>query len=217
MKYAMTLDGKIATHLGESKWITGEASRKRVHEDRHKFMAIMTGIGTVLKDNPQLTCRIDGGKNPIRIICDTHLKTPLTSNVVATAKNVTTIIATCCGEEKKQQPFIDAGCQILLVNEENDSEGKKCIDLNDLMKKLGNRGIDSILLEGGAALNWSALSAGIVQKVQTYIAPKIFGGIQAKSPVGGMGVDIPSESFGFEIQNVIRYGEDILIESVYKK
>jgi diaminohydroxyphosphoribosylaminopyrimidine deaminase/5-amino-6-(5-phosphoribosylamino)uracil reductase len=217
MKYAMTLDGKIATYLGESKWVTGEEARKRVHEDRHRLMAIMTGVGTVLKDNPQLTCRIDGGKNPIRIICDTHLKTPLTANVVTTAGNVRTIIATCNAEEKTQRPFTDAGCQVLLVKEETDSAGNKRIDLNDLMEKLGNMGIDSILLEGGSALNWSALSSGIVQKVQTYIAPKIFGGEQAKSPVGGIGADIPSNAFGFEMQSVTRFGNDILIESICKK
>ena len=86
MKYAMTLDGKIATRTGASRWITGEAARRRVHEDRHRYSAIMAGVGTVLADDPLLTCRMEGGRNPIRVICDTHLRTPLTSRIVFSGK-----------------------------------------------------------------------------------------------------------------------------------
>ena len=214
MKYAMTMDGKIATFTGASKWITGEAARHRVHEDRNRYAAIMTGVGTVIKDNPQLTCRIENGNNPIRIICDTNLRTPLSANVVATAKEIPTIIATCCKDIQKQQPYIDLGCEILITDEKHDNNGKILIDLADLMKKLGEKKIDSVLLEGGSYMNWSALSAGIVNKVQAYIAPKLFGGENAKAPIGGEGVEAVSEAFGLEIQNIERIGEDILIESI---
>ena len=214
MKYAMTMDGKIATYTGASKWITGEAARHKVHEDRNRYAAIMTGVGTVLKDNPLLTCRIENGNNPIRVICDTNLRTPLNANVVVTAKEIPTIIATCCKDIQKYRPYIDAGCEILTVREKSGDNAKTVIDLTDLMKKLGEKKIDSVLLEGGAAINWSALSAGIVNKVQTYIAPKIFGGETAKCPVGGIGAEAVSEAFGLEIKSVSRIGEDILIESI---
>lgn len=94
MKYAMTIDGKISTYAGNSKWISSEESRRRVHETRHLFSSIMVGVNTIIKDNPSLTCRIENGKNPIRIICDTNLRTPIESEVVQTASCVPTYIAT---------------------------------------------------------------------------------------------------------------------------
>ena len=115
MKYAMTLDGKIATVTGASKWITGKLSRTRVHQDRHRYAAIMVGVGTVLSDDPSLTCRIPNGHNPIRIICDTTLKTPLTAQVVQTAKTVPTIIATSSDDAARITAFEQAGCDILIV------------------------------------------------------------------------------------------------------
>ena len=102
MKYAMTMDGKIATYTGASKWITGEIARNHVQRQRHRFRGIMVGVGTILADDPLLTCRIEGGRDPVRIICDTHLRTPLQSQVVMTAKQVPTILATCCGDPEKQ-------------------------------------------------------------------------------------------------------------------
>lgn len=216
MKYAMTIDGKIATYTGASQWITGEAARKRVHEDRNRYAAIMTGVGTVIQDNPQLTCRLENGNNPVRIICDTHLTTPLTANVVTTAKEVPTILATCCHDESRKKAYIEAGCQVLTVREKCDRNGKQLVDLVELMKRLGEMKIDSILLEGGSQLNWSALSDGIVNKVQTYIAPKIFGGMTAKSPVSGVGVELPDHAYKLDIRQITRLGEDVFIESVVK-
>lgn len=182
MKYAMTMDGKIATYTGASKWITSETARAHVQEQRHKYTAIMVGVGTVLADNPMLNCRMEGRKNPIRIICDTHLRTPLDTKIVATAKEIQTILATCCADRKKQEAYLAAGCQILQVNEKNGH-----VDLQELMQKLGEQEIDSILIEGGGTLHWTALEEGIVQKVQAYIAPKLFGGRTAKTPIEGAG------------------------------
>lgn len=220
LKYAMTLDGKIATWAGHSKWITGEAARAEVHRDRHRLTAIMAGVGTVIADDPLLTCRLEnvqnlgssGAKNPIRIICDTHLRTPLDAKVVTTAKEVPTIMACSCEDRKKQQPYLDAGCRVVTVGKNT----KGHLDLRELMEKLAELNIDSILLEGGSQLNWAALQAGIVNKVQAYIAPKLFGGEGAKTPVGGSGVEFPSQAVLLENLQIKQLGEDILIESEVK-
>lgn len=208
MKYAMTMDGKIATHTGLSKWVTGETARSHVAQARHRYTAIMAGIGTVLADNPLLTCRIEGGKNPIRIICDTTLCTPLTAKVVSTAKQFPTVLATCCLVKERHRMYEEKGCHILTVREKNGH-----VDLEQLMDLLGQKQIDSILLEGGGTLNWSALSYGIVQKVQAYIAPKLFGGKTSKTPIEGEGVSSPTEAFCLKNSRCLRLGEDFLIES----
>ncbi|MDO4293552.1 MAG: bifunctional diaminohydroxyphosphoribosylaminopyrimidine deaminase/5-amino-6-(5-phosphoribosylamino)uracil reductase RibD [Eubacteriales bacterium] len=208
MKYAMTMDGKIATHAGLSKWVTGETARSHVAKMRHRFTAIMAGAGTVLADDPLLTCRMEGGKNPVRIICDTSLRTPLTARVISTAKQIPTMIATCCQDRGRLAPYENNGCRILTVREKDGH-----VDLEQLMDLLGQKQIDSILLEGGGTLNWSALSGGIVQKVQAYIAPKLFGGEAAKTPVEGTGVRSPAAAFNLRNSRIIRLGEDFLIES----
>lgn len=208
MKYAMTMDGKIATVTGKSKWITGEIARRNVHKDRNKYFAIMVGTGTVISDDPMLTCRIDDGRNPIRIICDSRLTTSLESHIVKTANEVRTIIATICGDEAKHKPYIQKGCEIVAV-----SEVKGHIDLSELMTKLGEMKIDNILLEGGSTLNFSALDAGIVNKIQCYIAPKIFGGVSAKTPVGGSGIKEVYDAVKVKNSKVVILENDIMIES----
>jgi len=208
MKYAMTMDGKIAAYTGKSKWITGEAARNNAHRDRHKYSAVMIGVNTVIKDDPLLTCRIDNGRNPIRIVCDTHLRTPLDSQIVSTAKDIPTIIATACTDEAKQKWYAGKKCKVIAVPLKSGH-----IDLNELMVKIGKEKIDSILLEGGGTLNWSALRSGIVNKVQTYISPKILGGAGAVSPVGGTGVDSPDSAFFLINSKITRLDEDFLIES----
>ena len=208
MKYAMTMDGKIATRTGASQWITGEAARKQVHRDRHRYSAIMAGVGTVLADDPLLTCRMEGGKNPVRVICDTRLRTPLDSQLVRTAREVPTILATACMEETRRALYEAAGCRVWTLPEEGGH-----VALNPLMERLGAEGIDSVLLEGGGTLNWAALEAGLVQRVQAYIAPKLFGGVSAKSPVGGLGVETPAGAIVLKNSVITRIEDDILIES----
>lgn len=208
MKYAMTLDGKIAAYTGASKWITGETARNHVQKQRHRYSAIMAGVGTVLSDDPLLSCRITGGKNPIRIICDTSLRTPTTAQVVITAKQIPTILATCCSDREKQLAYEKAGCRILCLKEKNGH-----VDLQQLMEKLGQEQIDSILLEGGGTLNWAALESGIVQRIQAYIAPKLFGGQTAKTPIEGVGVSSPASALHVKNSTISRLGEDFLIES----
>lgn len=214
MKYAMTLDGKIATVSGKSKWITGEKSREHVHNLRHEMMGIMVGVGTVLADDPSLNCRLPEKKNPIRIICDTRLKTPLESQIVKTANMQRTILATCESDMGKQQKYKAAGCEMIEVPEKDGH-----LDLKVLMKELGNCGIDSILLEGGGTLNDSALRSGIVNEVHAYIAPKLFGGASAKTPVMGAGVEHPADAFSIKNVRLEQVGDDILFigELQYKK
>lgn len=191
MKTGMSLDGKIATYSGESKWITEERSREDVHNLRNELTGIMVGINTVLKDNPQLTCRVNGGRNPIRIIVDSNLKIPMDCKIVNTAKEVETIIATTDKANlDKINSLEDKGVKIIVVPSKN---GK--VNLKELMTILGKLKIDSILLEGGGTLNFSALEEGIVDKVKIYIAPKIIGGKDSKTPIEGKGIDNLKDAF----------------------
>jgi diaminohydroxyphosphoribosylaminopyrimidine deaminase/5-amino-6-(5-phosphoribosylamino)uracil reductase len=220
MKYAMTLDGKIAAYTGESKWITGEEARAHVQTQRHRFRGIMAGIGTVLADDPLLTCRMEGGRNPVRIICDSGLRTPLDSQIVRTAGEIDTIIATCVTDESRYASYKEKGCTVLSLKpqpQNGDIHSPIRIDPAELMKKLGEQKIDSILLEGGGTLNWSILNAGLVNAVQAYIAPKLFGGAGAKSPVEGQGVAFPSEAFMLKNTKVTMLGDDFLIEGEVDK
>lgn len=207
MKYAMTLDGKIATCSGKSKWITGEAAREQVHRDRSRYRGIMAGVGTILADDPMLNCRVEGGRDPVRVICDSHLRTPLTSRIVATAREIPTILATVSADKEAAAPYEAAGCRVWTLPERG---GRP--DLTELMRRLGAEGIDSVLLEGGGTLNWTALESGIVNRVQAYIAPKLFGGAGAKSPVGGQGVEDPAGAVRLRDISVRRLGGDILLE-----
>ena len=214
MKYAMTLDGKIATRTGHSKWVSGEESRSRVQHTRNALPAIMVGIGTVLNDDPRLTCRLENGRNPIRIICDSKLRIPLSSNVVTTAGDVPTILATIKPHaeynrfwHEQKDELEKEGVEILVVDE---IDGR--LDLCDLMKKLGERQIDGLLLEGGSTLNYAALQAGIVQEIHVYVAPKFFGGAGFYTPVGGEGVEKADEALGCTFISSEQVGDDILLK-----
>ena len=213
MKYAMTLDGKIATKTGASKWITGEPARQEVQHMRHRYMGIMAGIGTVLADDPMLNVRVEGWKSPVRIVCDSSLRIPLDSQIVRSAKEYRTIVAYAGREENEEitekiERLHAKGVDTVCCPDE-----KGQIDLKKLMTNLGNEGIDSILLEGGGTLNWSALESGIVQQVQAYIAPKLFGGRDAKAPIEGAGVPFPDAAFRLKNSRLEQLGEDFLIES----
>lgn len=213
MKTAMSLDGKIATKTGESKWITGAKARESVHELRNEMAGIMVGINTVIKDNPQLTCRIENGKNPIRIIVDSKLRIPIDSKVLENQDIAKTIISTTDqGDIRKKKEIEEKGVKVLVVKS---LEGR--VDLQDLMSKLAEEKIDSILLEGGATLNFSALEQSIVDKVQIYIAGKIIGGDQSKTPVGGRGIDLLRDAFQLENIKYKSVGEDLLVEGYIKR
>ncbi len=207
LKYAMTLDGKIATKTGESKWITGEKARAHVQALRHQYQAIMVGIQTVLKDDPLLTCRMEAGKNPIRIICDTHLRLPLDCKLVKSIHQAPVIAAHCCKDEKKKRALEERGVQLIET-----PRRKARVDLAFLWERLAADGIDSILVEGGASLNGSLLEAGLVQKMMVYIAPKVFGGEMARTPIAGNGVSFPSESCYFTLEKSEWIEADLFLE-----
>ena len=210
MKYAMTMDGKIATASGKARWVTGEAARKKVHETRAELSGIMVGSGTVHADDPLLTCRLPGGRDPVRIICDSRLSISKESRIVQTAGEVPTFLAHCGPPGEKGAELEKRGLTLLRVGQK---EGR--IDLAELLPLLGAKGVDSLLLEGGAALNESMLRAGLVDEVHLYLAPKVWGGEMAKTPVGGLGIDDPSEGYGFSLKDVERVGEDLLL--VYER
>lgn len=217
MKYAMTLDGKICTRTGDSKWITGEKSREFVHKSRAYNVGIMVGIGTVLEDNPMLNVRGDNSaRQPVRIITDSRLRIPLDSNICKTACEYKTIVA--CAVDENENNYVDKikSLKALGIEVINVPDGDR-VDLKKLMMILGEKKIDSILLEGGGTLNYSALKAGIVNKVQAYIAPKFFGGVMAKTPVEGTGIEYVNDAFVFEYDNMKIFDEDIMIEYKVKK
>ena len=217
MKYAMTMDGKIACYTGDSKWVTGEESRAHVQTLRNHYKGIMAGIGTVLADDPMLNCRIEGGRDPIRIIADSHLRIPIDSQLVRTAGQQPLIVA-CLpdADEEKAAQLQEKGVEVLRIpgvtTADITEEQKEVISLPVLMKELGARKIDGILLEGGGQLNESALQAGIVDRIYCYIAPKIFGGAQAKTPVEGQGLTRAADAWQFNRIGMQEFGQDILLE-----
>ena len=217
MKYAMTMDGKIACYTGDSKWVTGEESRAHVQTLRNHYKGIMAGIGTVLADDPMLNCRIEGRRDPISIIADSHLRIPMDSQLVRTAGQQPLIVA-CLpdADEEKAAQLQEKGVEVLRIpgvtTADITEEQKEVISLPVLMKELGARKIDGILLEGGGQLNESALQAGIVDRIYCYIAPKIFGGAQAKTPVEGQGLTRAADAWQFNRIGMQEFGQDILLE-----
>lgn len=210
LKTAMTLDGKLATVNGDSKWITNEESRGYVHKLRDRMAGIMVGITTIIKDNPQLNTRIPGkeANQPTRIIVDSSCRIPMDSIVVQTAKTQPTLIATTEKAVKtKIQELQEKGVKVLVLPS---VAGK--VPLKQLMSELGKMEIDSVLLEGGGSLNFSALEEGVVDKVMTFIAPKIIGGKDAITPVEGAGKKTMKEALQLSNIKVTNFHDDILIE-----
>lgn len=200
MKYAMSMDGKTACACGDSQWITGEDSRHYVHELRRRYSAVMVGIGTVLQDDPMLNCRIDGGTDPVRVICDSRLLTPLDSKIVQTADRIPTIVACTTGALfTAEGKLFAAALQQLGIKLMAAGNGPH-VDLPLLMRQLGAAKIDSVLLEGGGTLNAAALQAGIVQKVYAFVGGKLIGGKDARTPVEGTGARTMDEAL--ELQNI---------------
>lgn len=217
MKYAMSLDGKIACASGDSQWITGEESRRYVHELRKKYTGIMVGIGTVLADDPMLNCRIEQGVDPIRIVCDSHLRLPLDSQLVKTSKDIP-VIDVCTFDELQTQEGLDKRAALEDAGVEVMAVGHGEVDLKKLMSTLAvEREIDSILIEGGGTLNAAALKAGIVQKIVAFVGGKVIGGADAKSPIEGEGAKTMAEVPELTDITVQRFGNDVCITGYLPK
>ena len=210
LKSAMSLDGKIATISGESQWISSKASRLRGHEIRDTVDAILVGVKTVISDDPSLTTRLPGrnGKDPARIIVDSECRTPLKARVLNPDGEGYAIIATTKRASKERIARLEAeGAMVLVVDEEGNR-----VSLSALMQALGCKGITSVLIEGGAEINASALKAGIVDKVMFFIAPKIIGGTDAPSPIGGKGIQRLTDAYDLRELSVRSINGDILVE-----
>ena len=206
LKTAMTLDGKIASHTGASQWITGAAARARVHAYRNEYDAILVGIGTVLADDPSLTTRLEHGtgKNPLRIVLDSEARTPLDAKLVADGAAPTIIVVSERADHRRVNLLRACGAEVVTL-------GAQRVDIAALLDYLGARDITSLFVEGGAAVNWSLLAGGSVDKVHAFIAPMLMGGETAKTPIGGTGFDSPQTALRLRDVTVEQLGADILV------
>ncbi|MFE7062492.1 bifunctional diaminohydroxyphosphoribosylaminopyrimidine deaminase/5-amino-6-(5-phosphoribosylamino)uracil reductase RibD [Sutcliffiella sp. NPDC057660] len=208
LKTASSLDGKTATFTKDSKWITGEDARLDVHRYRHQHDAILVGVGTVIADNPSLTTRLpNGGKNPVRIILDTHLRTPIDAGVINDRQAPTWIITSAEANEKKIEALTNQQVTVMKLP-------TKEIEIENLLTLLGDRGITSLFVEGGATVNGSFLQSGAINQVITYIAPKLIGGAKAPTMIGGAGFSSMADCMNLRIKECTRIGQDIKIVSV---
>ncbi|CAM2881494.1 bifunctional diaminohydroxyphosphoribosylaminopyrimidine deaminase/5-amino-6-(5-phosphoribosylamino)uracil reductase RibD [Paenibacillus sediminis] len=212
-KVAMTLDGKIAAQGGHSQWITGEEARLSVHHLRNEVDAILVGIGTVLADNPSLTTRLpEGGKNPIRVIVDSHLRTPIDAKVTDCTAAPTIIIAAEGANADKAAALEAKGVEIIYT-EASDSG----VDLAAAMSKLYDKGITDVLVEGGSEIHGAFLRAGLIHKFMIYIAPKILGGRHSLTPFAGQDVNRMDQALDVEIHSIQTFGQDICITAYPKR
>ncbi len=209
-KWAMSLDGKTATRTGDSRWVSSEESRKYVHKVRSQVDAVVVGINTVLRDDPLLTSRIPGGRNPRRIVLDSHARLPMDCKLLATLGESEVIIATTASALRERlEALRKTGCEVLILK--GDERG---VDPVEFLKTLGQRQYTNILLEGGGSLTASFLEKGLIDRVMVFISPKLIGGVEAKSPVGGTGAANVREALRLKEIQVTTLVEDILIEGV---
>lgn len=209
-KWAMTLDGKIATSTGHSRWITNEASRAYVHELRGQVDAVMVGVGTVLLDNPMLNVRLPeyGGRQPRRVVVDGNLRIPSRAKLLKESSPGQCIIATTESAPAEKIKQLRSAGHIVVVR-----PGRRgLLDVHDFMDELHQLEVQSILCEGGASLNGSLFEAQVVDKVIAFVAPKIVGGINAKSPIAGWGVDLISKAAHLVNPRTRTFGDDVCIE-----
>ena len=214
VKCAATLDGRIATKTGDAKWVTGEDSRKFVHQLRHAVDAIMVGINTIEKDDPSLTTRLNHtfgnnkGLDPTRIVLDTHLRISEQAKLLRLDSDSATVIVTGGDVSPKKRERIEAlGARIV---EASTQQG--LIDLSSLMNLLGNMGITSLLIEGGARVIASAIAAGIVDKIIFFFAPKILGGDDGVPICKGPGASLMNDCIRVKDIQIRRFGDDVMIE-----
>jgi diaminohydroxyphosphoribosylaminopyrimidine deaminase/5-amino-6-(5-phosphoribosylamino)uracil reductase len=210
LKVAASLDGKIATRTGDSRWITGESARRRVHQLRNEVDAVLVGIGTILRDDPLLTTRlgIADQRDPIRVIVDNLARLPLRAKVVNRASTAPTILAVSQTAPRSRVEALEReGIQVLVVE-----DSPRRVSLERLVEVLGKRGILSVMVEGGAEINASALREGIVDKVCIFLAPMLIGGKTAPTAVGGEGIEEIGQALRLRDTRVEQYGEDIMVE-----
>ncbi|MBE0501730.1 MAG: bifunctional diaminohydroxyphosphoribosylaminopyrimidine deaminase/5-amino-6-(5-phosphoribosylamino)uracil reductase RibD [Desulfuromonadales bacterium] len=210
LKTAMTLDGQTATHTGDSQWVTGELSRLYVHRMRNRSDAILTGIGSILADDSRLTTRLpEGGRDALRIVVDSQLRIPARAQILSpdTAR-LPLIATTSAAHNSRIEELHDIGVEVILLD--SDPDGR--VSLIDLMRYLGQRNIQSLLLEAGSVLNGAALRSGIVDRVAFFIAPKLLGGEDGFPVFSGGGVTLLKDAVVLQDIRSCSFGNDILIE-----
>ena len=217
-KWAMTLDGKTATRVGDSKWVSGEESRRYVHGLRKTLKGILCGIGTVLADDPMLNCRLEGNpRQPVRMVADRRLRIPLDSQLVKTARDYRTVVVYGLGVDDSEYAEGSEAHEKLELLNQTGVECWHCRTLTDFLQKVAKEKIDGILLEGGGTLNDAFLQEGLIDEVATFIAPKIIGGAKAKTPVDGNGFLLMSEAVQLAHVTLKQLGNDILIHGLVQK
>ncbi|WP_153721832.1 bifunctional diaminohydroxyphosphoribosylaminopyrimidine deaminase/5-amino-6-(5-phosphoribosylamino)uracil reductase RibD [Sporosarcina cascadiensis] len=210
MKTAMTIDGKIATSAGDSKWVTSEQARLDVHLLRHSQDAILVGVQTILHDNPLLTTRLpQGGKHPIRVILDTWLRTPEHSHVIQNSDTSTWIFCGKDADPQRENLFTQPHVQVIRML-------KTDLVIGEILLELGLRDVMTLLVEGGAAVNASFVKARAVQKVICYMAPKLLGGRDSLTPVSGLNPRMMNEALNLIFESVELIGPDIKITAIPK-
>lgn len=203
LKTAMTLDGKIATYTGNSQWITSKTARLDVHFERHRHDAILVGIETILHDSPLLTTRLpQGGNNPIRIVLDTHLRIPLDAKVVTDRSAQTIVFCGRHASEVKNQQLKEAGVEVVRLSSEQ-------IEIETVLVALGQRGVMTLLVEGGSAVNGSFIQQKAIQRVIVYMAPKLIGGKDALTAVGGVGLPFIADALSLSFEQIEQLGPDV--------
>jgi diaminohydroxyphosphoribosylaminopyrimidine deaminase/5-amino-6-(5-phosphoribosylamino)uracil reductase len=204
-KWAMTLDGKIATRSGASRWISGEASRDRVHLLRGRMDAILVGIGTALADDPLLSARPAGPRTACRIVLDSQGRLPATGKLAATARQTPTLVVTA-GPCRRASELTALGCEVLPLPA---STGRP--DLDALLEELGRRRYTNLLVEGGAGVLGSFLDARAIDEVHVFLAPRLAGGADAVTPIAGRGVENLADALTLSDWQIERIGADMLI------
>jgi diaminohydroxyphosphoribosylaminopyrimidine deaminase/5-amino-6-(5-phosphoribosylamino)uracil reductase len=210
LKAAVTLDGRIAARSGESKWITGEASRREVHRMRAKSDAVLVGVGTVLADDPELTVRAVRGANPVRVVLDSALRTPLAAKLIASAGETPTWIfhADTAGARKRLQ-LTAAGVELFSLKQSG-----RGLDLSALLRALAKRGVARLLVEGGAHVHGAFLEAGLVDEVAVFVAPLLLADPNALPLAHGVRARSIAEAFRLIDPAVVRFGDDVMVRGL---
>jgi diaminohydroxyphosphoribosylaminopyrimidine deaminase/5-amino-6-(5-phosphoribosylamino)uracil reductase len=206
-KFAMSLDGRIATHTGESKWITSDEARALVHRLRHMHDAILVGANTVLRDDPNLTTRLpDGGRSPLRIVVDSRLRVPREARIFQQESGTVLLATSDRARGDRLREFEKRGVPVVVLPSVHGRVG-----LVDLLRHLGGRDVISMLIEGGASMHGSAFDQRLVDKVYAFVAPRIIGGVEAPAAVGGRGVDRLEDALPLRDVEVQRVGGDLVV------
>ena len=212
VKFAQSLDGRIATSTGDSRWISGPSSLRLAHKLRRSHDAILVGIGTVLSDDPQLTVRLLKGRDPLRIVIDSELRIPLSSRVLANGAANGTLVATAIScDSERARALQETGAEVLCLPKARNGPG---IDLCRLLQRLQRRGIESVLVEGGKAIITSLLNAGAVDRLVVIIAPKIIG--KGTEAIGDLGITKLERAVTFSTVRIQKLGKDIIFDGRLK-